>query len=139
MSERIVKHISFSVSKRPMGYRPRVVYELICHCLNNKIVLDDYILLDWWMEKIVKPRNRYVSGESLGKGSDGYYKFERVKEYDWKQKQITEHGGMLPGYFWAEAKSILKYHIGNLVINGYLVVLPVIKITPYEENKREIQ
>lgn len=129
----IVKHVEFGVAKRPLNYRPRIVLELIHSCLKEKRILDDFVLQEWWLEKIVKPRHRIVDGKSLGKGSDGYFHYEKIQEYDLRVRQIKEHGGLLPGYYWNEAKTCLKYHIGNLVLNGYLIVLPVIKLTPIEE------
>lgn len=136
MESAVVKHIGFGLPQKRMPRKAKLVLQLITDCLNNKVVLDDYVLQDWWLQKIVKPRNRIERGKYLGVDAAGNNTWERINEYDLRVRQIKEHDGLLPGYYWSEAKYALKYHIGNLVVNGYLVVLPVIKLSEAEPAKQ---
>lgn len=126
----VVKHIEFGTVRKPLNsYRARLIYELILDCIKDKKVLDDYVLQDWWLEKLVKPRNRIMQTKYLGKDVSGQNVWQEEKEYDYIVRLIKEHHGLLPSYYWTEARQALKYHIGNLVVNGYLIALPKIKIS----------
>jgi len=134
----IVKHIEFATVKRPLrNYRAQMVFNLIADCLNSRKILDDYVLQDWWMEKFVKPRNRMHHEWTGKRDKDGEPLYIDTPEYDYYSKLINKYNGLLPGYYWMEAKQSLKYHIGNLVVNGYLIVLPVIKISETNELNNE--
>lgn len=128
LKQETVSMIDFSRKQKPMTYRQKVVLELIQTCLKEKTILNLYVLQDWFMEKIVKPRNHKLHDEYKGKDEKGNAIWTYSLEYDKRKREIKERGGLMEGYHLNEAKGILKYHIGNLVVNGYLVVLPTIKL-----------
>lgn len=112
-----------------------LVYNLISECLKNKVVLDDKVLQDWWLEKIVKPKKKYTQGRYLGKNNLGQNVWERILEYDYYMRKIAEKG-KLSYYSMADAKQKIKYSIGSLVMRGYLRVLPVINISEPAKQKQ---
>lgn len=138
--EELLPQVSFGMVKitpqrKPIKYRPKMVLLLIEQCLKNKTILDEYILQDWFMEKIIKPRQTKLReyDYTAKRNPVEPYPFTYVLEYDVRKKEIKKNGGLMDSYNLTEAKAILKYHIGNLVVNGYLVAIPTISIKNIEE------
>lgn len=130
--------VCFGVRQKPLTFKQKAVMSLVNSCVSNLTILDEYVLQEWFLEKIVKPRNRIVDGKYLGyQKENGYNAYERILEYDLYKRKISEHNGLLPWWDLSEAKSTLKLCIGALVVKGYLTVIPNIKIseTPELENK----
>lgn len=129
--------ISFTVrTTRPLTFHQRKVMGLIESCLSKAIVLDSYILQDWFVQEIVQPRKRIVSGDYLGyRNENGNPVYEKIPEYDLMQREIKKHDGLLPHWYLCEAKQILKNCIGALVVKGYLMAIPNVKIDNIPEGK----
>jgi hypothetical protein len=66
---------------RTIPIRQKKVYDLIMDCVKNKRVLDEDRLQEWFMEKIVKPRNRMIDGRYIGKNANGWNVYEKISEY----------------------------------------------------------
>jgi len=126
-------NIKITIYKK-MPTNQKKVYDLIMDCVKNKRVLDDDLLQEWFMEKIVKPRNRMIDGKYIGTNSIGWNVYERISEYETRKKEISEHGRLRYWHF-SEAKQLLKYAIGALVMRGHLTVLPSIKINDEQPNQ----
>lgn len=135
----LVAPIKFGIAKQ-LRYRQHKVLMLIEKCINEKVVLNEYILQEWFMEQVVKPRRRVIDGKYLGKDAEGRNTWERISEYDKLQIEISESPtGLMKYWNLGEAKQIIKYSIGSLVVNGYLAVLPTIKLDSIDENQKQIE
>ncbi len=129
-----IGNMSAMVVKKPLAYRPKKVLELINTCIDTKQMLDVYVLQNWFMEEFVKHRNPRQYDEYKGKDEKGEPVWSYDSEYNIKKRMIKKNGGLLEGYYLSEPKAMLKYHIGNLVMNGYLLVLPTIQLAQIPEN-----
>lgn len=130
--------VNFSSARPKIGRTAKLVLKLLNDCLKQNKVLDEYTLQEWWLENIIKPRNRVVDDKYLGKNEQGHNVYEKVSELEYYKRRVEKYDGLMPSYYWNDAKQKLKYHIGSLVVSGYLVAIPVISlqedITPTEQN-----
>ncbi len=121
--------VCFGRRQKALTFKQKAVLRLMDHCVCNLIILDEYILQDWFMEKIIKPRNKMIDGKYLGyKTETGRNAYERILEYDLRKRQIAEKGGLMDHWHLNEAKQTLKSCIGSLVVRGYLTAIPNIKM-----------
>lgn len=129
---------SLQVRYKQLTDKSKKVYHLIQGCIENKIVLDQQILEHWFLEEIVKPRERIKNGNYLGyRDANGYAVYERISEYEFLKREQKAYG-YIRCYWLGEAKQILKYNIGVLVLKDFLAVLPKISLDNIPDTIKEI-
>lgn len=107
-----------------LPFAAKKVLDLITDCLKKKIEIDNSVLQNWYLEEVVKPRRKSV--RVYMKGEDGTYAYQRIDQYEYLQSCMKD--GELGYWHLTEPKRLLKYHIGGLVVRGYLKIFPNFKI-----------
>lgn len=76
-------------------------------------------------------------GKYLGTDINGRNVWEKIPEYEFYKKEIENHG-YLRCYWLGEAKQIVKYNLGALVLKGLLVVMPTIRLDDIPDTSKEL-
>lgn len=110
---------------KPLRGSAKIIYELLCSKYRNKEILYLKELVFLWADTMIPEYRRHKAG---GFNVHGRWEVKEVKSNEWVKKNwdtLSSRQG--------QAIQWLKYHIGNLVLNGYAVAVPIINFNVNEK------
>lgn len=113
---------------QPKGLKgsAKVVYELLVSKIQNKEVLGLKEVVHAFADAVIKPDK--ISKIGCWPGGRYEPKEFNTREYTKENWQRTAYNG--------QAIQWLKYHIGNLVLNGHIIAIPVIN---FDANEKQLE
>ena len=115
------------IQPKPIKRGAKAVYQMLKHHVENKTILSLHEVCDVYADHNIPAQ----ALRSVGMyGDSGKWEIRQVNSREWFKNNylnVSSYRGL--------AIQWLKYHIGNLVLNGYAVLIPVMNLEPQQENK----